>query len=292
MKKIILIAIAYFIIGGCTSEITEGCPVTMELIFAYNEDVQAFNDKIGSDVLLHIYNQDRLHGSSTIISYEDIQSGAPYVINKTFSGKTNIIAWAVPATGDAALLEGCSIDQNYPSAYFSLPLINHNSLIYSPGTSELYLGKISVVENTEENCHHTISLYNVFCSLSVDIVNKEYFSSQYTGTVEIQIAGTSSGFLINNYQPHGDTAIVRSPFIEKDDHLTTNVLGILPSVRDWNDKIQTICLSVLVNEQCIFSFDTAETSDAGKKISVIIRPENNEADISVEGVRKTIPLEY
>ena len=268
---------------GCTKEITDGCPAGISVIFTHRGVPADFHTKIGNDVLLHVYEDGVMKQAPKLIGYEQLQSGEPYYIGKKSTAKMDIVAWAIPRSGDGRLMSQMSENTGYADAYFQLPAATKDNTNYGYGNSELFLGKVNLDEaESSASSVHYVPMTNTMCHVTVKITDPENYSANYQEQPVIEVEGSSSRFSVHTVAPSGSPALVRSSMNLQGGMLATDRMGVLPSSLDENNNANRLKINLYNGDDKIYYLDTGEVSEPDKNIIVLLNMKEGYANITVD----------
>lgn len=276
MKKAILIFIVTLLFTGCLEEEWDDCNSTLYLTFQHNKSTEEFDAKIGNDVQVYVYKNDKLH-HSVKVPYSDIQGGKEVPIKKSFTGQLSIAAWAVPnGGGDVGAIPVFEKDSKFSASTIKhADITTNNSSLCSP-VPDLYLGTLKEQDEfIMEDSHYKIDMGNTICRVEV-IVEPIGLIDSYlvNGAPSIRVGGSSRGATLD-LEPSGDEVLVYSELRENnsEDIYSTGVFGMMPSYKD-SDKFpegKPISITGFAGDTQMFTIeDTDQYSRPGDKVKIVI----------------------
>lgn len=280
MKKTILLFIVALLFTGCIAENMDDCGGVLNLTFSHGNSTEEFDHIIGNDVRVYLYKEDKLH-QVVEVPYEKIKGGQKYRIRKTFSGKMDIAAWAIPQNGKPEM-----IPDKEEHAFFSTSTLKHREQTYADQLSvcepldDLFLGVVSAQDeslSTESN--YLISMRNTVCKVNVFAESTLFESVEAKGDPLIHLGGCSRGATLA-LKPFGEEVCIKTGFneVDKEGLISTNPIGLMPSCEN-----KTISVTAFKGNTELFRINTEEFSEPGKEITIIIK--GMTAEIKVNGWR-------
>lgn len=132
-----------------------------------------YDTRVGNDVLLHIFRDDRLV-STLDIPYAEIQSGKEYTIRKTagMDGNLELVAWAVPPSKTTAYIPSCAIGGRLEDHYLSMEWFTRAMVLNNPRLCDIYLGRISSTEPVDKHTTHKVAMIHAGCRITVNITDE------------------------------------------------------------------------------------------------------------------------
>jgi hypothetical protein len=244
IKAIQVFVCSIFFLSACSliDDDLDKCPANMLVSFHIDDRHEAgdFDERIGNDVLLYIF-KDSVCTAKMIVPYGEIAQGKKYAIRKTeqISGNLQMVAWAVPANGDATILPSWQIGAPLASTDIFLDPVG-NMGHFAPVNKELYIGTLSVVENIKESTSHSIGMNYSYCRVEVHVKDPSGSLLSVPQGASIRVLGSMSGMSMQ-LQGTGKNAIVatglKNPESDKI-HFTTGRFGVYPSAKDNTISIE------------------------------------------------------
>ena len=234
-----------------------------------------FDSDIGNDVQLHIFGEDLFH-SSIVIPYDRIRGGQFYTFRKPFTGKMNLIAYAIP-DGDPGSAPTPAPGDSYYEQIIRMEALSRSSGC-SPRLGSLYLGKINMDENTPEQSVHRVAMSPCFAKVTVLVMDAGSFSATFPGTPSVGIEGTAQQFLVHERKA-SQAVEVHAVVTEENGIYTTGTLRVLPAPAPG----RTLKVNLYHDGRLAMYVDTEEEAAAGKEITIKIYPHNLSAEIIVDG---------
>lgn len=263
------------LLAGCLEEGTDGCAAYMSFVFQHRASVEGFDGEIANDVYLHIYRDDILHRTLRV-PYGEIAGGREYRVKKEFTGRLSVAAWAVLPDGDVSIIPSAEINGRYSTAEIAHTPATRAAEYYHPLT-DLYLGRVDVDSNKEEESVYVVDMVNTTCGVTVN-VHTDIFFDPADGDAAIYLDGPASKCNLD-LTPTGGDAVVRTAAGKKSDRtFTTNRFNVLPTPTG-----RTLSVRGMSGENETFLVVTDETASPGDEITIDIY--GAEAFITINGWR-------
>lgn len=260
MKQYILLsAFVVTLFSSCIGERTADCYASMNLMFKYKNSNRHFDEVIGNDVILHLY-QDKELKSIERIPYARIKNGNAYPMEKRYSGHIDLVAWAVPSASGTET-PTASYGYNYDDF-----LLEHRtrSISFSPIAADLFLGTETLQNNNiDTESTHVIYMAEIACLVQVNVENAANTpNNEYSVIVE----GVMSSMSLQR-EAKGEMARVFASLNGTDEanRYTTNFFGVLPSAEE-----QTVSVSLYHNGNIAAKINTGEKAVSAAEIIVNI----------------------
>jgi hypothetical protein len=190
-----------------------------------------FDTRIGNDVLLYIF-RDSVCVEKMVIPYSEIKQGKSSAIRKTdnISGNLQMVAWAVPASGDTSVLPSWQLGDLLSSMEISMKSLG-SAGYYAAVANQLHLGTFSSNEKVDEPSSHSIGMNYSYCRVEVHVTDPSGSVLNVPGGSIIHVLGNMSKMNMQ-LQGTGKKAIVVAGLENPDNggiHYTTGRFGIYPS---------------------------------------------------------------
>lgn len=257
VKNKILILLAAITLTSCLDQDTDGCPADMYLTFSVDDPYEpdTYDSRLGSDVMLYVFKDKRVV-SGTLIPYEKISGGKEYVIRKDpdHSGNIDLLAWAVPADKEQALIPKLSPGDNLDDIYRELNPVTRAQTECHPSECFLHMARITTTEIIDQPTKHNLGLNYSDCRMEVKVTDYNNILAQPGRNPEIYIYGTMSKMNMDK-KGVGTPALLRKQLnCPANDNVIyhTGRFGVLPpeegksvsvNISDGNNTLQTLTVS-------------------------------------------------
>lgn len=233
VKRVILMMFTGLMLAGCVAEDTSDCP-TMYVSFRLDdkyEPTEDYDSRIGHDVLLYIFQNNKLTHSEQI-PYSAIAGQTRYAIDKTpdILGDIELVAWAVPAGQNVADYHPAyTIGDEFNRQFVDLRPHTRAGEIYQPVHHELYLGRNTAREHADGNSHHQMAMIPASCRVEVNLHDPDGNLLNSQQNLHILVNGVMSQMDLDR-KGTGQAATIRTQMDGKiSDGYSTGRFGVHPS---------------------------------------------------------------
>lgn len=207
-----------------------------------------YDSRIGNSVSLYIF-KDKVLTFSRVIPYEEIKEGREYVIRKTeaTSGNLDMVAWAVPAGGNNALIPVYAMGDKFEQQTVRLEAMTRADL-YKPILGDRFLSTVEAVEKIDRPSSHTFQMQYGMCRIRVNIIDETGVFARPGAAPCVLLDGVMSQMNLQKKGVGPEATVETALSCESGDNInfSTGDFGVLPSA-DWQTvSVRIVCAGEVV----------------------------------------------